>query len=311
MNRTLFLYLICLFIGESLFSQRVVDITYSQNAKGAYVFSAINLGFCNYILDIHFTSFDNVTSDQPLPYHGEIRPGTNRLFSLSPVHPNDPVKFNYATGFHKGCMHPTPDTGLVYLLPSGPNKEVQAYEMNSPVSAGEPDVKQNGWYVIRLRMKPGDTIYAARKGVVNVVEDSDGSNDAGGGGPENYIEVVQADCSFARYGILRKNSALVKPGEPVKAGQPIGLVGGDTYGRGSDIRFSVFYTSEKDTAVNGAASWEIFRNYIPLIFWTKNNGKGKLKHGATYTAEFPVTILNQELPKPKPVGAKKRPGAKK
>jgi murein DD-endopeptidase MepM/ murein hydrolase activator NlpD len=143
-------------------------------------------------------------------------------------------------------------------------------------------------------MKPGDTIYAARKGVVNDIQDQNGANDAGQAsiGTENFIEITQPDCSFAKYGILKKNSALVKPGQLVKAGQPIGLVGGDTYGRGSDLRFSVYYFQEENGVLNQTA----ISHYVVPQIWTKNNGKGRLKHGAIYISEFPASVLNQELP---------------
>ena len=152
-------------------------------------------------------------------------------------------------------------------------------------------------------MKSGDTIYAARKGVVNEVQDQNGANDAGqiSISTENYIEIVQADCSFARYGILKKNSALVKPGQVVRAGQPIGLVGGDAYGRGSDLRFSVYYYQEEsDPSQNGG------RHYIVPQIWTKKNGKGRLKHGVVYTSEFPPAVLNQEIPAPSKIKSKKK-----
>ncbi|HEY4154798.1 MAG TPA: M23 family metallopeptidase [Puia sp.] len=289
-----------LFAGNSgLFSQRIVDITYRQDARGAYVFSGINHGFCNYILEIHFTVFDNLKADREMPYRAEIKPGTNKLFSLLAVKPDVPVKFNYSSTYHKGCIHPAVDSDFTYLFPITPGKEAQVYEMSSPDKPAAEGISDNNWYVIRLKMKPGDTIYAARKGVVTEVEDRDGSNDAGSGSPgkENYIELVHADCSFGRYGILKKNGALVKPGQTVKAGQPIGLVGGDQYGRGSDIRFSVYYYQEEEVSRNGELLWKGFRNYIHLQCWTKNNGKGRLKHGAVYRSEFPLAVLNQESEK--------------
>jgi murein DD-endopeptidase MepM/ murein hydrolase activator NlpD len=141
-------------------------------------------------------------------------------------------------------------------------------------------------------MKAGDTIYAARKGIVNEISDQSGTNDAGQSsiGAENFIEVTQPDCSFARYGILKKNGAFVKPGQAVKAGQPIGLVGGDVYGRGSDLKFSVYYYQEENGTLNQA---NVPHYIIPQI-WTKNNGKGRLRHGAVYISEFPAAVLNQE-----------------
>jgi hypothetical protein len=273
----------------SVFAQRVIEVKYEQDQKGAYVFSCVNYAFCNYILDIGFTSFTNVKCDQPLPFHAEVKPGFNKLFSISAIDPQAAVQFKYQSSFQKGCMHPKVNQGIIYLLPITPGTQTQVYEM-SPAKSSD----SGSWYVLRLKMKPGDTIYAARKGVVNDVQDQNGANDAGQTsiGTENFIEIAQSDCSFARYGILRKNSALVKPGQMVKTGQPIGLVGGDTYGRGSDIRFSVYYYQEE----NGMLRQTAISHYIVPQTWTKNNPAGRLKHGATYISEFPASVLNQEVP---------------
>lgn len=273
----------------SLSAQRAIEVKYQQDQKGAYVFSCVNNAFCNYILDIRFTSFTNVKSDQPLPFHAEVKPGYNKLFSIMAINPQAGVEFKYQSGFQKGCMHPDVNQNIIYLLPIKPGIQAQVYEM-SPVKSSD----SGSWYVLRMKMKPGDTIYAARKGLVNDVQDQNGANDAGqvSIGTENFIEIAQPDCSFAKYGILRKNSALVKPGQMVKTGQPIGLVGGDTYGRGSDLRFSVYYYQEENGILNQTA----ISHYIVPQIWTKNNGKGRLKHGAIYISEFPASVLNQEIP---------------
>ena len=299
--RTICLLIISLlFFSGTVFSQRVIEIKYQANAKGGYVFSCINYAYCNYILELGFTQFDNLRSDRTLPFHGEIKPGYNSLFTISPINPNDPIQFKYSSATQKGCMHPVVNSDFTYLLPVSPGKDAQVYEM----SPDKPSDTAN-WYVLRLKMKPGDTIYAARKGIVNIVEDRDASNDAGQNsiGKENFIELVQPDCSFARYGILKKNSAMVIPGQLVKAGQPIGLVGGDTFGRGSEIRFSVYYFQEE----SGGLSQSPSRHFVITQIWTKDQGKGRLRHGAVYVAEFPKSVVNQEATAPvkkKPVKSK-------
>ena len=284
------IFLFPLVLHFSLSAQRMIEVKYQQDQKGAYVFSCVNYAFCNYILEIGFTNFTNVKCDQPLPFHAEVKPGYNKLFSISAIDPQAAVQFNYKSAFQKGCIHPTVNPGFIYLLPITPGTQAQVYEM-SPVKSSD----SGSWYVLRLKMKPGDTIYAARKGIVNDIQDQNGANDAGQAsiGKENFIEIVQSDCSFARYGILRKNSALVKPGQLVKAGQPIGLVGGDAFGRGSDLRFSVYYYQEETGTLNETA----ISHYIIPQIWTKNNGKGRLKHGAIYISEFPSSVLNQEIPR--------------
>jgi hypothetical protein len=84
--------------------------------------------------------------------------------------------------------------------------------------------------------------------------------------------------------VFKKDGAFVHPGQTVEAGTALGLVGGDKFGRGSDVRFNVCY-------YQGARSI-----LLPMQFWTKKNGKGKLKHGGTYISEHPRVLLTQELP---------------
>jgi hypothetical protein len=293
---------VLIFYSLSAFSQPVLEIRYEPDASGATVFSCINNASCIYILDLGFTNFKNLKCNRSLPFHEEVKPGFNKLFTISAIDPQLPTQFNFTSSNQKGCMHPVVNADFTYLLPIRPGMDAQSYEMSpdklpdtTKRNASNPNDRSRDsvyWYVLRLKMKSGDTIYAARKGVVNEVMDQSGANDAGqtNVSTENYIEIVQADCSFARYGILKKNSSLVKPGQTVRAGQPIGLVGGDAYGRGSDLRFSVYYYQEESNpSQNGG------RHYIIPYIWTKKNGKGRLKHGVVYTSEFPASVLNQEI----------------
>ncbi len=188
-------------------------------------------------------------------------------------------------------------------MPSSPGKQAQAYELQNPPKPGAGDPPTKTFYAIRLKTKPGDTLYAARRGVVNEVDVSSDQNDLGAAssGDEDYIEIVHKDCSFAHYGVLRKDGSFVKPGQVVEAGQPIGLIGGDKYGRGSEARISVYYNQVPNASqIGGGNNGTIDRAYVPLKFWTKRNGKGMLKHGAVYISEFPASILAQETGKPKP-----------
>src|ERR1700676_1399939 len=291
------LFLFCL----SLFAQRTIEVKYEQDSKGAYPFSCFNNANCNYILELGFTTFNNVKCDQLLPFHAEVKPGYNKLFTISAIDPQAPVQFKYNSIYQKGCMHPAVNRDFIYLFPIAPGTNAQVYEMSPDKSSDSAS-----WYVLRLKMKPGDTIYASRKGIVNIVQDQSGANDAGQAsiGTENFIEIAQADCSFARYGILKKTSAFVKPDQQAKAGQPIGLVGGDTYGRGADLRFSVYYYQEDNGILNQSA----VSHYVIAQIWTKNNGRGRLKHGAIYISEFPSAVLKQEVPvvNPKKSGPKKK-----
>lgn len=286
--KNIFSLLSTLFVLQSsLFSQRVVEVSYALDRQGNYIFSCVNKAYCNYVLTIEFTTLENATSDHPLPYEAEVKPGYNKLFTVSQEKGKESIQLKYKSNYRKGCLHPSLNPDFTYLLPITPGKEAQAYEIWNTRGNGTGSTPQDSSYTIRLKMKPGDTIYAARRGIVTAVDMSNAENDAGVAttGNWNFIEIVHGDCSFGQYGIVKKDGAFVKTGQVVEAGTPIGLVGGDKYGRGSEIRFSVSSQGQF-----GAAS--------PLQFWTKKNGKGRLRHGGTYISEHPQTIIRQEMSKP-------------
>jgi hypothetical protein len=306
-----FLSLLLFWIPSSR-AQRVVELQYEADSQGGYQFYCTNHAFCNYILEVNFSSLDNGRADHPMPYRSEVKPGRNKLFKLSRISAGSPVQFKYLYKFNKGCINPKVNTDFTYLLPISPGKETQAYEMQNPDQQTPGDPTPKNWYLIRLRMKPGDTIYAARRGMVTELDDNSNLNDSGVAsiGSENYLEIVHSDCSFGRYGILKRNSAFVKPGQFVEAGQPIALVGGDRFGRGSEARFSVYYNLEQNDSLDASGSGrKLYWVYVPLQFWTRRNGKGKLKHGADYTSEFPPAVLNQEIKKQDTKSKKTKPKA--
>ena len=76
-------------------------------------------------------------------------------------------------------------------------------------------------------MDSGIYVYAAADGRVFEVHDGeyDRSKHWRGGGLGNHIGIIHRDTNCTYYGHLMKNSLLVKMGDSVKAGQPIGKVG--------------------------------------------------------------------------------------
>jgi len=284
-----------LFSVPALFAQRIVDVSYTTDQQGNYHFTCNNKAFCTYVLRVELPTMKNLKSDHPVPFEAEVKPGFNQLFVLSPVSKTEDTQVGFKASNRKGCMQPVVNPDFVYLLPIGQGIQTQAFRINAVHSTG-----QDSAYTVRLKMNIDDTIFSARRGIVTAVDVSNTENDAGATttGSWNYVEIVHADCSFGQYGVFKKDGAFVKPGQQVEAGTPLGLVGGDRYGRGSDVRFTVVYPGQQGNT------------QIAPVFWTKGNGKGRLRQGATYTSEFPKTILTLESAK-KPTTTPKKTTAKK
>jgi Peptidase family M23 len=291
---------VLLLFASTSSAQRLIEIRSEKDAAGNYQFYCTNNAYCPYILEVNFPVLANLKSDHEIPFRTMVKPGGNKLFKLTRINAGEIEKFNYRISYARGCINPQINPDFTYLLPIAPGKMAQVYELESSTSSSSTAIGLKEWYAIRIRMNPGDTIYAARRGTVTDVQDNSGLNDSGVASTsvENYVEINHRDCSFGHYGVLRKNSALVKPGQWVEAGDPIGLVGGDKFGRGSDVKFSVYYNREEDSS----ARTETNRNYVNWVyitpaFWTQPNGKTKLKNGAKYAGEFSESVITQEMSK--------------
>ncbi len=106
-----------IFYSQVLFAQRILEVKYEQDQKGGYVFSCFNNAYCNYILELGFTTFNNVKCDQQLPFHAEVKPGYNKLFTISAIDPTASLLFKYSSTYQKGCMHPAVKQGFYLSIP--------------------------------------------------------------------------------------------------------------------------------------------------------------------------------------------------
>lgn len=122
---------------------------------------------------------------------------------------------------------PVPSTGR-YLI-------TQAF--NGPYSHSE----EPNQYAVDIAMPVGESVHAARDGVVVTVKD-----DYHMGGANHYfidkanrIEVLHSDGTFAVYAHILLGSALVKEGQRVSAGDPLAGAGSSGYSTGPHLHFGL------------------------------------------------------------------------
>ena len=106
------------------------------------------------------------------------------------------------------------------------------YIITSPFGY-RPDVYPHDHFGIDLSNGCGQTVRAATAGVVTF----SGWTTGGWG---NRIIVAHADGSKTGYAHMQMGSLLVKEGDPVEAGQPIGLEGNTGVGTGCHLHFETF-----------------------------------------------------------------------
>lgn len=278
------------------YGQDDIDVFYEGDSYGNYKFYCSNKYYCNYTVEIIFQEISNIKFRIQNPYKTDVRPGRNYLFTLEIENPNynSTLKYNYT--YFKGCMKPKIDTSFNYLLPVGIGKTTKPFKLEwLSINAQDPQPKDH--YALGFTMKEGDTIFAARRGIVCEMRNSANLSlsNYSYSSEDNYIEIFHKDGSFGRYQVLKQS--LVSPGQEVEAGDPIAIAGGEKYTSGSHVRFWVYYNYDYPIKNNGGANVTGNWAYVPLVFSTKEGQNIRLVYGITYTCVRPDVIVTQEMTK--------------
>lgn len=218
----------------------------------------------------------NLASTVTLPHTATFPPGTvTEAFQLTPVNAAETWGFDYVSNYKLGSACAQHDDSYVYSLPypAGETFRVtQGYD-------GRYSHKGPNRFSIDWGMPEGTPVCAARGGLVVKVKDwSDRS------GPDisfdrynNFIVIRHDDGTLGQYAHLSKDSAAVKEGDTVQAGDIIARSGNTGFSSGPHLHFSVF------KARNGKE-----RESIPIRFRTANAGGITLKALRRYTAAAPA-----------------------
>jgi murein DD-endopeptidase MepM/ murein hydrolase activator NlpD len=187
-------------------------------------------------IQVSLENAQNIQADRGLPLRLVLQPGENReLMALSAIDPYRGSSYSLSSIQGFGNPDANPDLSIAYLLP---------FEHGTKHAVGQGYLGQathQGIYALDFDMPEGTTITAARGGLVASVKDD---SDSGGASPAfarlgNYIDVLHDDGTWATYAHLKNRGALVREGEAVRAGDPLGLSGQTGQATGPHLHFSV------------------------------------------------------------------------
>lgn len=290
------LLMITWFTDIAMSQHRPIEVNYEPNNRDGYTFYATNRTPIPMIVTIGFTDLRNLDASEALPYSRNVSGARIRLLTLSKQWSDQQSNFRYNTRYYSGCLGTAPDE-IEYLLPFKEGLVARASELSylgEMVNRESPD----DWYSISFRTDNETEIYAARKGVV--IDLKDGENDSGSNllytSNRNTITVVHDDCTFARYSAFRDNEIYVSEGETVYPGQALGVMAGDEFELGNQIRLLIYYRNDESVVFDprdaeGISNWR----YVKPIFRTTQNRSLHVTNGELYESAHPDEIITSEM----------------
>lgn len=282
----------CITLGAS--AQEGINVYTTTDSKGNCKFYCTNENYCDYTVEVYFSELVNYNWQVQLPYQGVVNHGRNFLFSLDAGDPVKQSSFLYGTTSYKGCNNPKINQNFSYLLPISAGQTTEPIVLEY-LKINENDRAPKGYYALGFMLNAGDTIFAARRGVVSELRDTSSLalSDYVYSSDDNYMEIFHKDCTFGRYEVFKES--LVSLGQHVEAGDPIAIAGGENYTSGSHVRFFVIYVDQKldKNTSERTNSWA----YVHLFFCTAENENAPLIYDRKYTCVKPESVITQEFSK--------------
>jgi len=180
-------------------------------------------------------------------------------------------KYGFTWSYIMGSKNAIHDNSYVYRLPF----KVGTSHVVSQGYNGAKTHKGSSAYSIDFPMPIGTKIYAARDGlVIKTKSNSDrGGYDKKFASSGNYVRVMHSDGTFATYYHLKYHGVIVKKGDRVSRGEPLGYSGNTGYTSGPHLHFSVFKAQSATKRVT-----------VPTIFRTEKGLMKEPMQGQYYKA---------------------------
>lgn len=223
---------------------RPIEVKITPAAGGYSLDAENNTTAMPHSVAIIFSRRENLMIEK-ISYHTVTFP--KRLLSLKPTNPEERCDFRFGYLYLPGDYQAKPVTDFVYRLPYSVNKNRLSLEMYHLPSAISADKKiPQGWRPLQFIMEEGDTVYAARRGmVVDIVDEHDTKlaqeSHSSYNARSNKVCVEHADGTIAEYGNIARGTIQVQIGDKVYPDTPLALAGSVKEGK-FEVTFMIYYT---------------------------------------------------------------------
>jgi murein DD-endopeptidase MepM/ murein hydrolase activator NlpD len=217
----LFLFL---FTAKFTYAQ-LVEVQANYNNIGDVDFIAYNNSKAPLFLNIDFADLENTTFNEPLPYIKLLEPGFNTLFTLERDLDVDVPQFHYQIKYYRSNPMAQINLDFPYLIPLAPGMDAQPLDVKN-VQGFWGVTEPKGWLATGFVVKPGQTVYAARNGIVVEAIGNERKTDSQTwyNAWTNVITLLQSDGTLMCYRNVVDPKKKLKIGDKIFAGQQLGVI---------------------------------------------------------------------------------------
>ncbi|MFV0591499.1 MAG: M23 family metallopeptidase [Draconibacterium sp.] len=294
----LFLFGCFIFMNSSAQSG-VITVDSKRNTDQSISFSFQKEKCGTYFLSVWFTQLDNAHFNS---FNRDVTETGGELFTVKPSIENQGISYRYNYWYIRGKLKPRFDPDFLYFLPTGLNKKVSVYTMTNLGEQYFGSTKPKNWIAYQFIVLEGDTIFAARKGiVVEIKGDNDYRTDTEVSyqSAANFVLVEHEDGTLAKYEGLDKSGILIEEGQGVYPGTPLGTIAKYDIKEQGQLRFSLFYLDFVNPEEEVGKTMKDRVNhyaFIDPVFMTKD-GNCRLKSGGSYEADVNDELFTKEFTK--------------
>ncbi|MGE0020520.1 MAG: hypothetical protein AB7S72_12690 [Draconibacterium sp.] len=204
---------------------QLVDVEYNYNNVGDCILGAHNQSKTPLYMNLWFTTLENTSFREPLPYIKKLDPGFNSLFTLPRESDEGAPYFIFQVKTFRSDPVPVINLDFPYLIPFEPGAAVKPVDVKNIDGFWGADAPK-AWKATGFEATPGMSVFAARQGQIVEITGERRTGDAQTWYSTwtNAITLLQPDGTLIIYKNVTDPKGNLTLNQKIHAGELLGEV---------------------------------------------------------------------------------------
>ncbi|RZM28573.1 MAG: hypothetical protein EOO88_08370 [Pedobacter sp.] len=281
--------------------QPAVTVKYTVNPNKSVTFDYVKTDPGTYTVALKLSNLTNAYASETSNLTAGFYSG--RLLNLEPTNKDQGIGFSYTYSYIRGKLKPKFNADFIYVLPCKNGSKVKVMESTFLNATYFGNTAPDDWKVYRFGTAQEDTVTAIRKGIVVDIKDVAETNIAEGvqySSRINELTIEHADGTIATYKHFKKGSFVVKVGQTVYPGTPLGVNAKNNANGMFGVTIMVAYLKSADFEAARAQNVQNSKSMYGFVnphFYTAEGADVALVSQKEYTAASTPEVVKKEMSK--------------